>query len=79
MISKHIPETKFVEPASNMSEIIIATQDLDEAVEMYCDPVSTVANCLKVASVLRQEILQSRNWMFSGTDSINEYQIPLLM
>ena len=78
LISKHIPETKFVTPVYKKGEIIISTQELDEAVEKYCDPESTVANCLKVANVLRQEILQSRDWKFTGTDSLKNYQNPPL-
>ena len=51
LISKHIPENKFVTPVYKKGEIITATQELDEAFEKYCDPESTVAN------ILRKEVL----------------------
>ena len=78
IIHKQIPKATFVKAASKKSYIIIATQELEEAVEKHCDPASSAENCLKVANILRDEILQTRNWKFSGTDSLREYKNPPL-
>ena len=58
--------------------MIVASRDVGESVEMSCDPASIVANTLKVANVLRRELLESRDWKFTGTESLNDYQNPPL-
>ena len=53
--------------------MIIASQDAGEAVGMFCDDASTVANTLKIAGVV-WKFLQSRNW---NCESLKDIKVRL--